>query len=337
MRKRGTDVERRRSETKSSAVRQMRRHGTACLAIAVSLFLASCDTDSAQPEATTVPTLMTTTVQPAQPAQLDVSESSLCSRLDGPACVFDYGNFDDPSVIDNEWLPMTPGMQYVFEGTTNEENELLGHQVIITVTDLTKVIDGVESVVSWDLDFSEGVLVEAELAFFAQDNDGNVWRMGEHPEEYEDGEFVDAPTWLAGVAGAKAGVSMLGDPVLGSLSYSQGWAPAVEFIDRGRVHATGEEMCVEFDCYSDVLVVGEFNVEEPGALQLKYFAPGVGNVQVGWSGVDETQEELGLVSAEQLDGAALDDVRAAALELEAHAYQISPDVYGTTQPAVPVG
>ena len=308
----------------------MRRPEVAIVSIALLAVLSACDTDSAPSETTTLPSLVTTTVEPVQPTAV---ESSLCSRVDGPACVFDYENFGDPTVIDNEWLPMTPGMQYVFEGTTNEENELLEHQVIITVTDLTKVIDGVESVVSWDLDFSEGVLVEAELAFFAQDNDGNVWRMGEHPEEYEDGEFVEAPTWLAGVDGAMAGVSMLADPVVGSLSYAQGWGPAVEFIDRGRVHATGEEICVEFDCYSDVLVVGEFNVEEPGALQLKYFASGVGNVAVGWSGVDETQEELELVSMAELDSAALIDVRVAALELETHAYEVSPNVYGTTQPA----
>ena len=309
----------------------MQRLEVATVAVGLLLVLSACTTDSVSSETTTLPTLVTTTVQPAEPT---ATASSLCSRVDGPSCVFDYTNFDAPTVIDNEWLPMTPGMQYVFEGTTNEDNELLEHQVIITVTDLTKVVDGIESVVSWDLDFSEGELVEAELAFFAQDNDGIVWRMGEHPEEYEDGEFVEAPTWIAGVEGAEAGISMLADPVVGSLSYSQGWAPVVEFIDRGRVHATGVETCVEFDCYAGVLVIGEFNVEEPGALQLKYFASGVGNIQVGWSGVDETQEELELVSVEKLDAAALADVRVAALELEAHAYEVSPNAYGTTQPAV---
>ncbi len=131
------------------------------------------------------------------------------------------------------------------------------------------------------LDFSEGELVEAELAFFAQDNDGNVWRMGEHPEEYEDGEFVDAPTWLAGVNGAKAGISMLAEPVVGALSYSQGWAPDVDFIDRGKVQREGQEICVAADCHTGVLVVAEFNTDEANAQQLKYFAPGVGKFASG--------------------------------------------------------
>jgi hypothetical protein len=306
----------------------MRRPEIATLAGALVLVLAACNGNTSQPQAATPLTL------PPQNVELAASTEGgdwMCARLDGPSCVFDHDNFDDPTVIDNEWLPMRPGTQLVFEGTTNE-GELLDHRVIITVTDLTKVIDGIESVVSWDLDFSDGELVEAELAFFAQDDDGNVWRMGEHPEEFEDGEFVAAPTWLAGVNGAKAGISMLGDPVEGSLSYSQGWGPDVGFIDRGRVHRLAQQTCVEFDCFEDVLVIDEFNVEEVNAHQLKYFARGVGNVQVGWAGNDETQEELELVDVVQLDAAGLIDVRAAALELEEHAYEISPDVYGTTEP-----
>jgi hypothetical protein len=250
--------------------------------------------------------------------------------VDGPGCVFDYDNFDNPTLIDNEWLPMTPGTRLVFEGTTNEDNILLRHQVIITVTDLTKVIDGINSVVSWDQDLSEGQLVEAELAFFAQDNDGNVWRMGEHPEEYENGVFVDAPTWLAGVNGALAGISMLADPVVGALSYSQGWSAEVEFFDRGRVIGLGEQICVAFDCFEDILVIDEFNVEETNAHQLKYFAPGVGNILVDWSGDDEGQEELELVAVELLDASGLAEARAAVFELDRHALQVRPDVYGST-------
>jgi hypothetical protein len=35
----------------------------------------------------------------------------------------------------------------------------------------------------------------------------------------------------------------------------------------------------------------------------------------------------------RLDAAVLADVQLAAVEFEAHAYEVSPDVYGTTQPA----
>ncbi len=135
--------------------------------------------------------------------------------------------------------------------------------------------------------------------------------MGEHPEEYEDGVFVEAPTWMAGVNGATAGISMLGDPVVGTLSYSQGWSADVEFFDRGRGEGFSIEICAMFKCFEDVLVIDEFNVEEVNAHQLKYFARGVGNILVDWSGDDETQEELDLVSFEHLDESGLAEARAA--------------------------
>lgn len=307
----------------------MRRIDRAVLAGALLLVVAACGNATVSETTTSLPTLDSTAAPPMpQPA----AETSLCNLVDGPSCDFDHNNFDNPTVIDNPYLPMTPGTQLIYTGTTNEY-QLLEHQVIITVTDLTKVIDGIETVVSWDLDFSDGELAEAELAFFAQDNDGNVWRMGEHPEEYELGRLVDAPTWLAGVNGAKAGVSMLGEPLVGTLSYSQGWDPNVEFIDRGQVGQYEAETCVAAGCYSDVLVVDEFNTEEANARQLKYFAPGVGNVLVGWAGEDETREDLELVMVHELDASALGEARAAALALEAHAYEISPNVYGQSPPA----
>ena len=59
--------------------------------------------------------------------------------------------------------------------------------------------------ITWDLDFSNGELVEAELAFFAQDKKGNIWRTGEYPEEYDGGEVIDAPCWISGISGSVAG------------------------------------------------------------------------------------------------------------------------------------
>lgn len=246
---------------------------------------------------------------------------------------FDYDNFDNPTIIDNEWFPLQPGMQYIYEGSTDEDGESIPHRVITTVTDLTKEIDGVRTVVIWDQDFSDDELVETEIAFFAQDNDGNVWRMGEYPEEYEEGELVDAPVWIAGQEDAFAGIAMWAEPQLDTPSYSQGWAPEVEFTDRGQVYEMGQQTCVAFDCYEDVLVIDEFNPEEPNAYQQKYYASGVGLVRVGWRGEDAQQEELELVDLVELDEEALAEARAAAMALEARAYEMSPDAYGHTEPA----
>ena len=247
---------------------------------------------------------------------------------------FESNKFNNPTKIDNEWMPLKPGMRYVYEGTTlSDENEPLTHRVEINVTDLIKVIDGIKTVVSWDLDYSDEQLVEAELAFFAQDNYGNVWRMGEYPVEYEDGKVVAAPCWLSGIEDAIAGISMKGNPELGTGSYSQGWGPAVDFTDRGQVYEMGLETCVPLDCYEDVLSIRETSLAEPDAFQLKYWAKGVGNVRVGWGGEGEkTQEILELVEIAKLDPEALAVVRSKAMELEEHAYEMNKNVYGKTSP-----
>jgi hypothetical protein len=208
---------------------------------------------------------------------------------------------------------------------------------VITVTDLTKVIGGIRSVITYDLDYSDGKLAEAELAFFAQDNDGNVWRMGEYPEEYEDGKLVAVRPWNHGFEDARAGIMMKAKPRVGTPSYAQGWGPAVGWTDRAKVDRMGQEISVPTGHYKDVLVIAETSQSEPDAEQLKYYARGVGNVRVGWRGAGEkTKETLELVKVERLGAKALAEVRAKALELEKSAYKNGSKVYGHTPPAEPM-
>jgi len=246
---------------------------------------------------------------------------------------FDPKSFTDPTTIDNQWMPLKPGTRFVYEGHIVEDGETLPFRLEFTVTDLTKEIGGVRTVVAWILDYKEAELVEKEIAFYAQDNDGNVWYLGEHPEEYEDGNFITAPTWIHGFQDARAGIKMHAAPQLGSPSFSQGWGPAVDFRDRGQVSQMGLETCVPAGCYKDVIVIDEFTLVEPDAFQLKYYAPGVGNIQVGWRGADAQQEELDLIEVTQISPEDLAKVRAEALDLEKHAYEVSKEAYGNTLPA----
>jgi hypothetical protein len=257
--------------------------------------------------------------------------------LAGPAAAaddFSAARFSHPTAIDNPWQSLQPGMQFASRGTTIEGTESVGHRLVSTVTDLTKVIDGVRTVVVWDRDFSAGELVEAEIAFFAQDDAGNVWELGEHPEAYEDGKIVESPTWIQGVDRARAGISMKAAPRPGTPSYSLGLGPAVGFTDRARVLKVGDKTCIPSRCFSRVLLVDEFNPDQPGKHQLKYYAPGVGNVRVGWSGAKEdSKETLVLVGLERIGARAMVKARAEALKLEDSAYRTTASVYGHTQPA----
>lgn len=247
----------------------------------------------------------------------------------------DASRFAHSSTVDNPWMPLTPGTRLVYEGTTVEDDgKTVPHRIVVNVTDLTKVIAGVRAAVTWDLDYNDGELVEAELAFYAQDSTGTVWYLGEYPEEYEDGKFVAARPWIHGFENASAGIMMQSAPRVGSPSYAEGWGPAVEWTDRGQVDQMGQHTCVAKGCYDDVLIIAETSAGEPDAQQLKYYARGTGNVRVGWRGSGEkTQETLELVRVEQLDAAALAAVRAEALKLEQSGYRHSPTVYAHTPPA----
>jgi hypothetical protein len=250
---------------------------------------------------------------------------------------FDRAQFDNSTDIDNAWFPLQPGTQFVYRGSSIVDKGREPHRVVFTITDLTKVVHGVRTLVAWDRDYASGELQETELAFFAQDNEGNVWHLGQYPEEYEEGKLADAPAWIAGLRGARAGISIKAEPQLGGPSYAQGYAPPpINWIDRARVYRIGQKTCVPTDCYEDVLVTEEFERDKPGAYQLKYYAPGVGNVRVGWRGnKEEEREKLALVELVHLDQEALAKVREQALELEKRAYEVSKDVYGRTPPARP--
>ena len=82
-------------------------------------------------------------------------------------------------------------------------------------------------------------------------------------------------------------------PRLGTPSYAEGWGGLdVNWTDRAQGDQLGQETCVPVDCYLGVLVIDEFNPEEPGAHQLKYYAPNTGGVRVGWRGANEDEREV---------------------------------------------
>jgi hypothetical protein len=250
-----------------------------------------------------------------------------------PAVDFNRGNFSNPTRIDNQWLPLAPGMQLTLQGTVNGGTTPTPHDVVFTVTDLTKVIDGVRTVVLWDQDINEGVLSESELAFFAQDNSGNVWNLGEYPEEYDSGTFTGAPyTWISGIAGAHGGIHMFAKPRVGTPDYLQGIAPRISFLDCAQVFETGQTVSVPFNTYQNVLVTNEWSplVTNSGTQQ-KYYASGIGNVQIGASG-DPEAETLSLVNLVRLNADAMERVNGQALKLDRHGYQVSA-VYRQTAPA----
>ena len=175
------------------------------------------------------------------------------------------GTFSLLLAVNNPMFPLAVGTQFSYQGKIVQDGESKPHTVTFTVTDVSKVVDGVKTVVAWDRDFLEGKLQEQELAFFAQDDQGNVWNFGEYPEEYENGKFTGAPsTWIRGVDGAYGGIHMLSQPRTG-MKYREGLVAAIEFDDVSVVARTGQQTCLAGTCYKQVLVVDETSPNDPAS------------------------------------------------------------------------
>ena len=242
------------------------------------------------------------------------------------------GRFPQPTRVRNPWFPLVPGAEFVYQGNIVADGSSTPHSVVFTVTDLTKVVDGVRTVVAWDRDFLKGQLQEQELAFFAQDSQGNVWNFGEYPEEYENGKFTGAPsTWIRGAAGAYGGIHMLARPRAGA-RYVEGLVPAIEFDDVSTVVSTSQRTCTRTGCYRHVLVVDETSPNDPASgHQIKYYAQHAVLVRVGARGGD-TQEFLTLAAVHHLGRSASAKARSEVLAMDRRAYQVSK-VYRVTKPA----
>jgi hypothetical protein len=264
---------------------------------------------------------------PGGPASASAAAAQDCSA----AVRFDRSAFPRHPKIDNKFLPFAPGSSILLSGTVLEDDGLLhAHQISTIVSDVTKVMNGVRTRVIFERDIQDGALQESELAFEAQDKRGTVWNIGEYPEVYEDGILVGASTWISGVARAKAGVAMLAHPRVGTAAYLQGVAPGVGFRDCAQVVRQGQHRCEGSRCFHQVLVTDEFSPLDPeGGHQLKYFAPRVGNIEVGAVG-GTVPEVLHLASFKMLSRAALDRVNRLVLAQDRRGYRVSPSVYGRT-------
>jgi hypothetical protein len=176
--------------------------------------------------------------------------------------------------IDNRYFPLQPGTRFVYRGTEDGEAE----RVVTDVTHGQKTILGVKVVVVLDRVYLSGSLKEQTLDWYAQDEDGNVWYLGEDSKEYENGKVIStAGSWEAGKNGARAGVIMLAHPHVGQ-SYQQEFAAGVA-EDRARVVQRNARVSVPYGTFKHCLKTEDTTPLEPGAKEVKLYCRGVGLVK----------------------------------------------------------
>jgi hypothetical protein len=195
---------------------------------------------------------------------------------------------DFTTEIDNPYWPMAPGSRWVFRETDSEGGE---QRVEVTVTDRTKTVMGIAARVVHDTVTEDGDVVEDTYDWYAQDNSGNIWYLGEDTAEYEDGEVVTrAGSWEAGVDGAEAGILIPGDPQPG-MSYQQEYL-AGEAEDQATVLSVDEMVEAPTGRYTEALLTRETTPLQPEVAELKFYAPGIGPMLVLQISGGTSREEL---------------------------------------------
>lgn len=196
--------------------------------------------------------------------------------------VFDAAAFSAPA--DNPWFPLTVGVRHVLATaeTTNSGQPAVFSQRIVTGPG--PVLMGVQTLQLLDETWEEGRLAERSFDYFAADNQGNIWFMGEESRNISydvDGNPVPDATgtvWLAGSDGALPGILMPATPAAGQVMFA--------------AHAPGGEMDYATNQGTDLvqeLPGGHFagvvkllfqSPTEPTLRENFYFAQGVGLIRV---------------------------------------------------------
>ena len=188
----------------------------------------------------------------------------------------DLEDCDFTSTGENSYFILKPGHQVILEGEEEDGDKL---QVIMTVLDETKVVDGVETRVVEEKESEEGNLVEVSRNYFAICKpSNNAIYFGEDVDIYEDGKIVSHEgAWLAGQNGAKAGMIMPGRVEVG-LKYYQEIAPGVA-EDRAEIVSVNEVLATSVGNFEQVLKTEETNPLKPDEKEYKFYVPRIGLIQ----------------------------------------------------------
>lgn len=173
----------------------------------------------------------------------------------------------------NTFMILQPGYKLTFQDGKDT--------LIITVTDETKMVDGVKTRVVEERETKGGKLEEVSRNYFAIDNTaGDIYYFGEDVEMYDANGKVTGHegSWLSGVKDARFGLMMPGKPKIGS-RYYQEEAPKTA-LDRAEVVSVSETVKVPAGTFNNCLNTRESSGLESG-VATKLFAPGIGLLKDG--------------------------------------------------------
>ena len=183
--------------------------------------------------------------------------------------------FTHPTEITNAYLPLSGLHQDVLEGTED------GHAVRVERTrkpgTRTFAVWGhkVAAMIVEDREFRDKKLTEVTLDYFAQDDNGTVYYLGEDVNNYKNGKVVGHEgAWLSGKNGVLPGVLVPAHPGVGDRFKSED-VPHVT-TEQDEVVSLTETVKTPAGSYAGCLKIKETTPE--GEVEYKYYAPKIGVV-----------------------------------------------------------
>lgn len=256
-------------------------------------------------------------------AALEASRNDIGTRV-----AFNPANFVDPTLSTNPYHPLKPGTQWVYGGSTEVGLRTVPHGIVVTITDVIRMIDGVPTVAMFSESTDSGEIAQIGMDYMALDKDGNVWILGGYDEDYEGGEYTNVDVaYLGAGEGQLNGILAPRQVTASTPKWFIGAAPE-EAGSVGTPVQVGVQTCVKFGCFDDVRVVQEGNVGAPDN-ENKHYAPGVGVVKNVPLDASLHQDRFELLNFVTLSAEGLAAASASVLAFEAHARKTSPEVFGS--------
>jgi len=180
--------------------------------------------------------------------------------------------------ITHPYFPLVPGTVFKYRNTILENKQVTTEHITVTVTNDVKRILGVACTVVHDQVITNSHISEDTYDWYAQDKLGDVWYFGENTKAYYDGQVDSSGSFEAGVDGALPGIIMWANPAahIGQ-TYNQEFYKG-EAEDKAMVTDTHRTITTIYGTFNDCLETKEFTPLEPGVIEYKYYAPGIGQI-----------------------------------------------------------
>jgi hypothetical protein len=186
-----------------------------------------------------------------------------------------YAPHIDPAkfsaTIDNPLMPLVPGTVFAYHVDETGEDDTQ------TVLSDTTDVGGVTCRVVHDVATIDGTVTEDTYDWYAQDDDGAVWYLGEDTTEYDgSGGSSTEGSWAYGTDDAQPGIIVEADPQVGD-TYRQEYL-AGEAEDQGEVLDLDASITVPYGAFDHCMQTKDFSELEPDVVENKWYCPDVGVV-----------------------------------------------------------